>query len=117
MAEDWARPVVRWEIEARDPVIIREFYAQLFNWAIEDGPVLFIPIGVGPPDGGPAGQIRAGKKSRVSLYIQVRDLRESLEKTKALGGTVVREPWDTSIGTTLAAISDPEGNAVTLVQQ
>ena len=28
---DWPRPVVRWELEARDPEAMRAFYGALFN--------------------------------------------------------------------------------------
>ena len=37
MAQDWARPVVHWEIEATDPERQKAFYADLFNWRIGDG--------------------------------------------------------------------------------
>jgi predicted enzyme related to lactoylglutathione lyase len=53
----------------------------------------------------------------VGLYIQVRDLRASLERAAALGGAVLSQPRDLPNGPTIAAISDPEGNRVTLVQQ
>ncbi|MCL6614952.1 MAG: peptide ABC transporter substrate-binding protein, partial [Firmicutes bacterium] len=36
---DWARPVVRWEIAGRNPERLRQFYAALFNWNTEDGPI------------------------------------------------------------------------------
>lgn len=114
---DWARPVVHWEIRARDPGRLRAFYASLFNWAISDGPVMSIPPGIGGPEPGPAGHIVPGDHPGVVLYIQVRDLRASLEKAVALGGTILREPFDVPNGPTLARIADPEGNAVVLVQQ
>jgi predicted enzyme related to lactoylglutathione lyase len=115
--DDWARPVVHWEIEARDPQAIRAFYAELFNWEIGDGPVMSIPVGVGGPAAGPAGHIRAGSRSRVTLYVQVRDLAGSLARAAALGGTVVAERLQIPDGATLAVIDDPEGNRVVLVQQ
>ena len=31
MVQDWARPVVHWEIEAKDPEGQKAFYAELFN--------------------------------------------------------------------------------------
>lgn len=117
MGKDWPRPVVHWEIEARDPERQRAFYGALFNWAIEDGPIMAIPPGVGGPEPGPAGHIRAGDRSGVTLYVQVRDLAESLEAATALGATVLFERFDIPGGPTLAAIRDPEGNPVTLVQQ
>jgi hypothetical protein len=117
MTDDWARPVVHWEIQARDPERIRDFYGRMFNWEIGEGQVKRIPVGVGPPEPGPAGQIRAGDTSRVVLYIQVRNLQESLDRAKEFGGAVIRAPFDIPGGPTLAGISDPEGNPVTLVQQ
>lgn len=117
MAEDWARPVVHWEITARDPQGLKAFYGALFSWDISDGPILSIPAGLGGPEPGPAGHIRQSERTGVSLYVQVRDLRASLDHAVALGGAVTAEPFDVPGGPTLAGITDPEGNAVTLVQQ
>jgi predicted enzyme related to lactoylglutathione lyase len=109
--------VVHWEIEAHDPDRMREFYGSLFNWRIGDGPIMTIPAGIGGPEPGPAGHIRASGRSGVTLYIQVRDLRQSLDAAAELGATVVTEPFDVPGGPTLAGITDPEGNPVMLVQQ
>ena len=117
MAEDWARPVVHWAIEARDPEAQRAFYAALFNWEIGDGPFMQIGAGVGGPEPGPGGHIQQGERSAVSLYVQVRDLRTSLDRAVALGGGIAMEPIDVPGGPTLAAIDDPEGNRIGLVQQ
>jgi predicted enzyme related to lactoylglutathione lyase len=117
MAADWARPVVHWEIEARDPRTLRDFYAQLFNWQIGDGPIMRIPAGIGGPEPGPGGHLRQGDRPGVTLYIQVRDLQESLAKAEHLGGRVLSQPFDVPEGPTLAGIADPEGNRVMLVQQ
>ena len=116
MAQDWARPVVHWEIEAKDPERQRAFYAELFNWQIGDGFIMEIPAGIGGPEPGPAGHIRGSERSGVTLYVQVADLRASLERSVALGATVVAEPFDIPDGPTLAGITDPEGNPVMLVQ-
>jgi predicted enzyme related to lactoylglutathione lyase len=112
---DWPRPVVHWEIEAKDPEALRAFYAAMFNWEIGDGPIMTIGAGVGGPEPGPAGHLRQSERSGVNLYVQVRDLRESMERAVALGGRVTVEPFDA--GPTLAGIADPEGNPVMLVQQ
>jgi predicted enzyme related to lactoylglutathione lyase len=117
MADDWARPVVHWEIQALDPDLLRTFYRELFNWEIGDGPIMQIRAGIGGPEPGPAGHIRQSDRSAVSLYVQVRDLGESLAKAAELGGSVVVEPFDVPGGPTLALIGDPEGNSVMLVQQ
>ena len=116
MAQDWARPVVHWEIEAKDPERQRAFYADLFNWQIGDGFIMEIPAGIGGPEPGPAGHIRGSERSGVTLYVQVADLRASLQRSVALGATVVAEPFDVPDGPTLAGITDPEGNPLMLVQ-
>ena len=116
MAQDWARPVVHWEIEARDPERQRAFYADLFNWRIGDGSIMEIPAGIGGPEPGPAGHIRASDRSGVTLYVQVADLRASLDRSVELGANIVAEPFDVPGGPTLAGITDPEGNPVMLVQ-
>jgi len=116
---DWPRPVVHWEIESQQPDVLRAFYRELFNWRIEDdpGPIAWIPAGVGGPEPGPSGHIRTSDRSGVTLYVQVADLAASLARAAAIGGTVVMEPFDLPGGPTLAGITDPEGNPVTLVQQ
>jgi len=117
MAEDWARPVVHWEIRAVDPERLRAFYGEMFNWTIGEGSIMDIPAGVGGPEPGPGGHIRASDRGGVTLYVQVRDLAESLARAAALGGTVVRERLQIPGGATLAVIDDPEGNPLVLVQQ
>ncbi len=73
--QDWARPVVHWEIEAIDPERQRAFYADLFNWQIGDGFIMEIPPGIGGPEPGPGGHIRGSERSGLTLYVQVADLR------------------------------------------
>ena len=115
--KDWPRPVVHWEIQAVDPDRQRAFYSALFNWDIGDGPIMNIAPGIGAPEVGPAGHIRAGDKSRVNLYVQVRDVAESSQRAQELGGRVTIEPFDVPGGPRLAGIADPEDNALMLVQQ
>jgi predicted enzyme related to lactoylglutathione lyase len=117
MAKDWARPVVHWEIEAKDPALLKAFYGDLFNWSIGDGFIMDIAPGFGGPEPGPAGHIRASERSGVNLYVQVGDLRASLDKAVQLGASILAEPFDVPDGPTIAGISDPEGNPLMLVQQ
>ena len=117
MVEDWARPVVAVEIQARAPEKQRDFYSKMFNWDISDGPIMRFGAGIGGPEPGPVGVMRESSTARVVLYIQVMDLRASLVKAKTLGGSVISEPFDVPGGPTIAQIADPEGNTVGLVQQ
>jgi predicted enzyme related to lactoylglutathione lyase len=117
MTPDWPRPVVHWELLAEDPTRQADFYRALFNWEIGDGPIMTIAPGLGGPEPGPAGHLRQGDRPGVALYVQVRDLGGSLTLAEQLGGTVTVQPFDVPNGPTLAAIDDPEGNRVFLVQQ
>jgi uncharacterized protein len=117
MSQDWARPVVHWEIAARDPKAQRAFYAAMFNWSIGDGPIMNIGPGLGGPEPGPAGHLRQSDVPGVQLYVQVRDIHASVAQAAELGATVKQEPFDVPSGPTIAWIVDPEGNALTLVQQ
>jgi predicted enzyme related to lactoylglutathione lyase len=76
-----------------------------------------IPAGIGGPEPGPAGHIQAGSSPGVSLYVQVANLRSTIDQAIALGGKETIAPFDLENGQTLAAIEDPEGNFVMLVQQ
>jgi predicted enzyme related to lactoylglutathione lyase len=117
MADDWPRPVVHWEVVARDPERQAAFYRALFNWEIGAGPIMQIPAGLGGPEPGPEGHIRQGDRSGVTLFVQVKDLGASLALAVELGARLVAEPFDVPDGPTLAAVDDPEGNPLVLVQQ
>lgn len=117
MSRDWARPVVHWEIVARDPERQAAFYRAVFNWEIGDGPIMTITPGLGGPEPGPGGHLRQSERPGVVLYVQVRDLAESVALAEELGGKVVLPRLDIPDGASIAAIEDPEGNPVGLVQQ
>jgi predicted enzyme related to lactoylglutathione lyase len=117
MGNDWARPVVHWEIVARDADAQAAFYGELFNWSIGEGPIAQIAPGIGGPEPGPAGHIRQGEAPAIALYVQVRDLSASLGRARELGGKVLSDPFDVPNGPTIAFMEDPEGNPLVLVQQ
>lgn len=118
MPKDWPRPVIHWDIQARDPAAARAFYSAMFDWNIGEAPLMGIPAGIGgvEPDA-LTGNIFPGQKPGFSLYIQVADLRTSMQQAKDLGGDVLSEPFDVPGGPTIAAVADPEGNRIVLVQQ
>ncbi len=76
-----------------------------------------IPAGIGAPEAGPAGHIQAGAHPDISLYVQVANLRSTIDHAVGLGGKETIAPFDLPNGQSLAAIEDPEGNFVMLVQQ
>ena len=114
---DWARPVVYWSLEGRDPEALRAFYARMFNWKIGDGPFMKVEPGIGGPEPGPSGHIAAGEKGGFTLYVQVLDLEASLALAVELGGAITFPRFDIPGGSSVAGITDPEGNPLVLVQQ
>ncbi len=116
---DWPRPVVIFQIQAKDVEKQKAFYSEMFDWDIEQlegSPFLSIPAGKGPPENGIGGILSGAENSAIVIYIQVANLGESLEKAAALGGKVTLPSTDVPNGPTIAAIEDPEGNPVGLVQ-
>jgi predicted enzyme related to lactoylglutathione lyase len=108
--------VVHWEIVARDPVTQARFYRDLFSWDIGDGAIREVRPGLGGPEPGPGGHIRQGDTCGVVLYVQVRELRATLDRASRIGARITAEPFDLPGGPTIAFITDPEGNALGLVQ-
>jgi predicted enzyme related to lactoylglutathione lyase len=119
MPEDWARPVVVFEIRGRDNKRTQDFYRQMFNWDIQvDGNGIGrAEGGIGAPEPGPLSIYLQSDTPGVTPYIQVLDLHASMEKAKALGGSVINEPFDVPNGPTIARIADPDGTHIGLVQQ
>jgi uncharacterized protein len=117
MTDDWVRPVVHFEIRARDPDNLVPFYEQLFNWPVGAGAIRDFPAGPGGPEPGPAGHFRQSEHGGVTLYLQVHDLTATLAKATQLGGTITMAAVNLPGGQTIAGITDPEGNPVGLVQQ
>jgi predicted enzyme related to lactoylglutathione lyase len=117
--DDWARPVVVFEIRGQDTKKLTEFYRELFNWQIDDSspPIARIASGIGGPEPGPVGVLAPGSPG-VTVYVQVLDLRSTIDKAKALGGSAVLEPTQIpGRELTIARIADPEGTQIGLVQQ
>jgi hypothetical protein len=116
----WARPVVMFEIQAKDSNKMAAFYAEMFEWNITPGTIpgfLGIEHGIGAPADGIGGVMSASDTSRLVIGVQVADLRDSLTQAEELGGGVVMQPFDVPGGPTVARISDPEGNVIALFQQ
>jgi predicted enzyme related to lactoylglutathione lyase len=117
----WPRPVVQFSIHAKDRRRQAAFYRELFDWDMQEQaalPVIGIPPGKGPPEDGIGGHIiESDHAPAITVYIQVADLRATLDRAVVLGGTRVLEPFDVPNGPTVAQIKDPEGNLLGLVQQ
>ena len=117
---EWPRPVVHFQIHAKDKAKQEAFYREMFDWDItqnEGVPISVIGPGKGPPIEGVGGSvIQTDRAPTVALYIQVANLGASLKKAEQLGGKAVMPPIDVPNGPTIAQIEDPEGNLVGLCQ-
>jgi predicted enzyme related to lactoylglutathione lyase len=110
-------PIVHFEIIGEDAPKLQRFYADLFDWKIDaDNEWQYGMVdtgGNGGINGGVGGDMGGGK--RVTIYAQVDDLQEYLDKAASLGGTVLMPVTDMG-EVVIAMFSDPAGNVTGLVK-
>jgi predicted enzyme related to lactoylglutathione lyase len=112
-----AHPVVHWEIGAKDPAKLQEFYGGLFDWQIDtNNPMNYGMVQPGG-DGGIGGGIGAAEGNLpqyVTFYVQVDDLQDYLDKAEKLGGKTLVPPSPIPDIGSFAMFNDPEGNCIGL---
>ncbi len=110
-----ANPVVHFEIGCRDKAKTEKYYSDLFGWQIQaNGPASNITTG----GGGIGGHITAlGHEPHhyTIFYVEVEDVKASLDKAVELGGKMLVPPIKIPAGT-FAWFSDPEGNTIGLIK-
>jgi uncharacterized protein len=108
---------MQWQILAKEPAKLADFYTKLFDWdintnnalnyrMIDTGSERGINGGIWPAP--PAGQ------SMVSLYVEVDDVAGYVAEATRLGGKVVIPPQKFPDGDEMAVILDLEGIPVGL---
>lgn len=116
-------PVVHFEIIGRDPVGLRRYYQELFDWQAQDAPVApevsepssygFVDRattadGTGIPGGIGGGD---GYDRHAICYVGVEDVEQALQDAERLGGTRVLGPvTNEGGGVVVGHFRDPEGN-------
>ena len=118
------RPVVHFEVMAKDVNALRTFYADLFDWKIDaNNPMNY---GMVSPDdnapgssgtsgiGGGIGQMPDGHDGYATFYVDVDDVEAALSQAEKLGGTRVMGPENVMEGLTIGLFTDPEGHIVGL---
>jgi predicted enzyme related to lactoylglutathione lyase len=123
------QPVVHFEIQGKDPEMLRRYYGELFGWEFElNSPVAeavseagsygFInrnatdegEKGVGIPGGIGGGE---GYTGYAIFYVGVPDVEEALQKAEQLGGKRVMGPAKNPNGMLVVGhFTDPEGHLV-----
>ena len=114
------KPVVHWEITARDPRRLESFYSEMFEWRVqEDSPFSYRQVDTGTQagiQGGFAGT-DGSWPSGALFYVQVDDVRGYLDKAERLGASTLLPPTDLADNSTIAIFRDPEGVRVGLVER
>ena len=115
------RPVVHFEIHGKDGAKLQEFYKSLFGWEIDaNNPMQYgmVTPGIGgPPDGVGGGITSSEAAPKVTIYVQVVSLDETLAKAESMGGETGRPPMGLPGGPEMAQVPDPEGHGLGLRQQ
>ena len=107
-------PVVRWEINSRDPAAQQKFFGTVFGWTTT---VIDQESGYGLVDtGGTPGGIGPEPHHGTRIYVEVDDIVAALARARAAGATYTQGPADLG-GFILGVFDDPEGNRISLVQR
>ena len=119
--------VVHFEIEATDRERAKRFYAQAFEWGLEqmdDAMGAYVVVTTGDPKepGGINGGIYTNpgaQAKEVNAYrcvIGVDNVKMAVDKVKSAGGEVIDEPMDIPGIGTYVRCKDTEGNFFTMLQ-
>ena len=113
--------VAQFEIAARNPDVLRRFYALLFGWrfsAVDHEPRVLSVMTA--ESNGVAAVITSaadGTFGGVRLTVEVNDVFENLCYAEELGGRIIDPPHEVASSgrrLTVASFIDPEGNCVGL---
>lgn len=112
-----APAVVHWEVQARDLERQQQFFANLFGWEIDTNN----PMNYGMVSGAGKDTIGGGigpahdQASRVTVYVQVPDINETLQRATTLGAQTMVPRMEYG-PVTMALFRDLEGNVIGLVE-
>lgn len=108
-------PVVHFEILGSDGDQLQGFYAEMFGWTINaDNPMSYGLTDTGGE--GINGGIGQAETALATIYIEVDDPGQYLEKVVAAGAEVVQDVTEIPDMVTFAQFRDPAGNIVGLVK-
>jgi predicted enzyme related to lactoylglutathione lyase len=113
------KPVVHWEIAARDANRLEEFYTDMFEWRVgQDSPVHYRQVDTGAETGiqGTIAATGGSWPSHALFYVQVDDVQEYLRKAENLGGSTLVPPTELNGSGRFAVFRDPEGVPIGLVE-
>ena len=106
------QPVMQWQILAKQPDKLADFYTKLFDWDIDTNNALnYRMVDTGSERGINGGIWPAPPQgpSLVSLYVEVDDVATYVSRATELGGKVVMPIQQLPDGDVMAIILDLEG--------
>jgi predicted enzyme related to lactoylglutathione lyase len=107
-------PIVHFDIYGPQESAQHRFYADLFGWTVDPkGPGYAL---VSTPAGGPDGALVEADAAAVTIGIAVDDLDAAVARAVDAGGAVTMPPTDNG-WIVKAQVTDPAGNALTLIQR
>lgn len=110
------RPVTFFEIGCRDREATAAFYAEVFDWALDDqGDSTRIDTGTAEGIQGHVASLGHEPHTYTIVYVEVEDLAATLELATSLGGSTIVGPVEIEDGA-FAWLRDPEGNTVGVIQ-
>lgn len=109
------------QLPAADPKASGEFYRTVFGWELRGDPDTHLSFddGTGDVIGAFIRDLPVAGEAGPLPYVYVEDVEATVEKVKASGGLVVKEPyWEPPDGTALrvATFKDVAGNVIGLWQ-
>jgi predicted enzyme related to lactoylglutathione lyase len=112
------RPVIHWEIGAKDAANLNDFYRQLFDWQFDTSMPGYSMVQA--EEGGIGGGIMQAQGEMppyLTFYVAVDDLEASLAKAEGLGGKGIVPPTPIAGIGAFAMFEDPEGHMMGIFKQ
>jgi predicted enzyme related to lactoylglutathione lyase len=100
-------PVIHSEIGTIDGVRSRRFYSDLFGWEVDVDGAGYNPVRAGAVEGIPGGMVQTPAETapRVTFYVAVDDIEESLARAAELDATRIMEEPGRSPGWVISRCS------------
>ena len=118
--EEGGNPVIHWEIGSGAPAELHDFYTALFGWQIDTDTPMNYPMVLTGGEGGINGGIYHAEDPEhqfLTIYVQVKDVAETLRRAGDLGASYVGEIASVPDMGEFSIVGDPEGRLIGIMQE